>query len=254
MIKPSMHTQQINSTSRRGTWVVTVLVLMGLGAGLISLAYWTAQGRWIRERDEESQSEPAGSAAWDQGAADADLTQLQEWFNRVASEKKDTDEVLNAAKRLVERYPEYAPVRTLLGQILIYCGLYEAAYEQMNLSLELDGQQPEVQLLAGTLADKLGQSDRSLNHYLMAVGMERTNARFRLHLAQAYIKSKRFEEARSELLEAIRIDSSLHGALCAVGGFVCSPKQDAAGFAANSKGDRTDVHLRTRNTSDLHQA
>ena len=171
------------------------------------------QGRWLRSQETvPTDPEAAGSVAWDQNAAAIELDELQQWFNEVASENGPVGAVTDAAQRLVERYPKYDAAHTLLGQVLVYQGRFEEAYERFKLSLTLNGQQPELHLLAGTLSLKLNQIDKATGHYSMAVGLDATNSRYRVHLAQAYIKQHKYEEARAALLEALRIDSSMHGA------------------------------------------
>lgn len=171
------------------------------------------QGQWLRSQETASTDrQAAGSAVWDQDAAALELGELQQWFNDAASENGSVKAVSDAAQRLVERYPKYDAAHTLLGQVLMYQGRFEEAYERFKLSLDLNGQQPELHLLAGTLSLKLDQIDQATGHYSMAIGLDTTNPRYRVHLAQAYIKQHKHEKARTTLLEALRIDSSLHEA------------------------------------------
>lgn len=199
--------------SPRGAWVVAVMLLLGAVAGTASVSYWGLQGKWMRERDAE---QDAGPDVWDEPAARVELQQLQEQFNQLASKKGQTDHLITEIQRFVERYPKYAQGRILLAQAMIHDEQYEQAYEQFNLSLELDGQQPEVQLLAGTLAYKLDRLNDAVRHYSMAVGLAPANPRYRLHLAQVYLRQRQDEQARNELLAALRADSSMHEAYAAL--------------------------------------
>jgi len=202
-----------SSDSRKGSRLVVALLAVGVAVGLMVVMYWSAQGRWMRSREAGStHPEAAGSVVWDEDTAAAELGELQQRFNDVASENGQVGAISEAAQRLVERYPKYDAAHTLLGQVLVYQGRFDEAYERFKLSLSLNGQQPELQLLAGTLALKLDQIDKATGHYSMAVGLDTANPRYRTHLAQAYIKQHKYEEARAALLEALRIDSSLHGA------------------------------------------
>ncbi len=189
------------------------MLLLGAVAGTASVSYWGLQGKWMRERDAE---QDAGPDVWDEPAARVELQQLQEQFNQLASKKGQTDHLITEIQRFVERYPKYAQGRILLAQAMIHDEQYEQAYEQFNLSLELDGQQPEVQLLAGTLAYKLDRLNDAVRHYSMAVGLAPANPRYRLHLAQVYLRQRQDEQARNELLAALRADSSMHEAYAAL--------------------------------------
>jgi len=202
--------------SKRGTRLVIAMVLIGVAAGSITLTYWNIQARWLRSQQDQSApevpTEAAGAAVWDQAAAQTQLEELQQRFNQIAGDHADTSQILHEAQRLVERYPQYAPARTFLGQGLIHRGQFEQAYEQLGLSLDLNPQQPEVHLLAGTLGYQLKRFDRAIGHYSMAVGMVPSNPRYRLHLAQAYLRQRKTDQARDELLTALKIDSTMHEA------------------------------------------
>ena len=200
------------SGSSRGTRVVVALVILGIAAGVLTVSYWSMQGRWMRRTAQRSARQDAGSARWDQNAADVELNKLRQAFEKIVSGTHQAGALVDAIRRLVQRYPQYAATRTLLGQVLLYDDQPDAAYQQLSLSLELDGQQPEVHLLAGTIAYQLERIDQATGHYSTAVGIDPSNPRYRLHLAQAYISQQRDNEARDVLLEALRMDSSLHAA------------------------------------------
>ncbi len=204
--------QPLHNASPKGRWVVAALLVSGVVAGAITVSYWRSQARWMDRPSQDTSPDAAGAAPWDEQQAKTQLESVQQQFNQIAADHRQAQPVLQEAKRLVERYPQYAPTRTLLGQILLYDEQFDQAYDQFLLSLDLDGQQPEVQLLAGTLAFKLDRVDRATHHYLMAVGLDTANPRYRLHLAQAYLKQRQDQLARDALLEALRIDSSLHEA------------------------------------------
>jgi len=203
---------------RRGTWVAAGLVLLGTTAAIITVSYWTAQGRWLRGQTQAKQTHraAAGPAKWDANAADAELDELKQVFEQIAADNQPIGALTQATLRVVERYPMYAPTHTFFGQVWLYQEQLEKAYEQFELSLDLDGQQPETHLLAGTIAYKLGRPDHAIGHYSKAVGLEPSNPRYRLHLAQGYVSQHRNQEARDVLLEALQIDSRLHEAYAAL--------------------------------------
>ncbi len=191
---------------------MVALVGLGLAAAGIATVFWNARGT----PPGSATGQDAGAAPWDPRQADAQLGPLKQGFEQVTVDGQNADGLIKAVQRMVERYPRYAPGRTLLGQIWLYMGQLDQAYGQFKLSLDLDGQQPEVHLLSGTIAYKLGRIDQATGHYSMAVGMEPANARYRLHLAQAYLRQHKSDQARALLLETLQIDSSLHEAYAAL--------------------------------------
>lgn len=162
-------------------------------------------------REQQPQS-AAGPAPFDATLAQAELEALQEHFNQTGVKGLTADADLTAVRRFIEKYPRFALGRTLLAQVLIYANQLQGAYEQLVLSLDLDPNQPEVHLLAGTVACQLNRFDDAARHYSTAVGLEPSNARYRLYLAQVYFKQQKIEQARTTALEALRLDSSLHQA------------------------------------------
>ncbi len=218
MIHPHRYHHSVgcrNPTLRRtqrgssGTNVVLVLVLVGLAAATIALLYWRSVGRAMQEQ----QPQPAaGPAPFDAASAQTELEALQEHFNQTGVRGLTADASLASVRRFVEKYPRFAPGRTLLAQVLIYANQLQGAYEQLVLSLDLDPNQPEVHLLAGTVACQLNRFDDATRHYSTAVGLEPSNARYRLYLAQVYFNQQKIEQARTTALEALRLDSSLHQA------------------------------------------
>ncbi len=192
----------------RGNWVVLSLLVIGIIAGMAAVRYWNMQARFLKQPQEPA--EGAGAAVWDEQVAGGELATLGEQFNELAGDGGDAQAIVKQAWRLVERYPKFAAARTLLGQILLYQDRFGEALEQFELSLGLNARQPEVHLLAGTLAGKLGDFNKATHHYSMAVGLDAHEPRYKLHLAQAYVTAHRQDEARDLLLEALRLDSSLH--------------------------------------------
>lgn len=115
-------------------------------------------------------------------------------------------------QELADKFPNHAPLRTLLGQAFLQSEQFKPAYEQLSRSLELDRQQPEVQLLAGTVAMQLGNTEQAAQHYSMATGLSPREPRYLVHLALAYLKLGQMDRARDTFLGAIRVDSSCHAA------------------------------------------
>ncbi len=194
-----------------GTWVVVFLLAAGCLAGLIAVSYWRSRVV-ATEANNVSTGDPV-SSRWDPAQARQELEPLQQRFaGAVEARAKGLKPIIDALEEFLTRYPRYAPGHTLMGQVLLKNGQSGPAIEHLTLSLELDGQQPEVHILAGTVEYQNRRFDRAQHHYSMAVGLAPSQLRYRLHLAQAQIRLKQYDEARRGLLEALRIDSSSHEA------------------------------------------
>lgn len=209
-----MTSQRHRGVVTRGTKVVLALVVLGLLAGAVSVGYW----REVIHRTFPDPSktgaaggQQAGSATWDRRQASEELADLQEKFAS-AAEAGNTRGILEDARRLVERYPRYAPARNTLAQVLIYEEKQREAYEELKRSMELDKQQPETHLLAGTVARGLGLMEESARHYSDAASLDPRNVSYKLHLAQIYVERNDLERAQIIVLEALAIDSSAYTA------------------------------------------
>jgi tetratricopeptide (TPR) repeat protein len=191
----------------------TVLAMLAIGAVLatVTVTYWRAVAdRAAADRAEHRAALQASEAASkaDLTTAERELKELQESF--LERRREDLDRLVQWGYRLVDRHPQYAEARVLLAQMLLDALEVQSAYEQMETALELDPQQPEVRRLAGDLALILGRNVDAARHYSTAVSLAPRDATYRLHLSQAYMNMNEMDRARDTLLEALRIDSSLH--------------------------------------------
>lgn len=186
--------------------VVIVMLAAGLLAGFVAWTYW----RGVARRTFGPVT-PAGSVD-NQDQADNEVKDLQERFLQAMSNQGHPARLLPDAQRLVERYPKHPSARTLLAQVLFENRQPTAALDQLVISLELDGQQPQVRQMAGDIALAMDRLDEAAKHYTIAIGLEPANATYRVHLAQVYMNQQQDDKARQTLLEAIRADSSAHRA------------------------------------------
>jgi tetratricopeptide (TPR) repeat protein len=191
--------------SAAGRWAVVVLLLVGVAAGVVAVWYWSTQVKVIDAKN------AAGPAEWDFNKASAELDDLRQRYVDTHGQG-DPRAMIKEFRRLVERYPRFAAARSQLGLVLYEAQRWEDAYEQLKISLELDAQQPEVHLLAGTVALNIGLIDDAERHYSQAVGLDPSNPVFLVHLAQVYVRKQEFDKAQRRLLEAIKLDSSSHSA------------------------------------------
>lgn len=228
----------VNRRGGAGRWVVVGILLLGCLAGVIAVSYWSAVGR----PDGADQVDGAGSVAWDEQAAIAELSGVQEQFNVAAVDGKPVEGVLAAAVRFAEKYPRVPEGRTLLAQIYLYQGQPRKALDELRLSLELDPRQAEVHLLAGTVAMSLADQEAAVHHYSMAVGLESAQPRYHLHLAQAYLGQGEHDKARRLLMQVLQLDSGSHAAHAMLSGMYAG--QNKLGLALDQIGkaiERTPV-------------
>lgn len=183
------------------------MTTVGVIAGLVASTYWKGVVGRSFPATQPVVGEGAGSAAWDPRKAREEVVDLQEHFT-TAADAGNTKGIGEDVQRLVERYPRYAPARTLLAQVYLFDGRLPEAYEQLKLSIDLDRQQPEVHLLAGTTARQLGFHDEAARFYSTASQLTPENVSYRLHLAQAYMERQDYDRARMQILEALSRDSS----------------------------------------------
>ena len=128
----------------------------------------------------------------------------------------DPNDLVAEGRSLVAGAPEYWSAHVLLGQILLSADRHAEAYEHLSRSLELDPEDAEMYLLAGTVALELDDLDQATEHYRAAVVLEPREARHRMHLAHAYMRQQQYDDARRELLWALRHDASNHKAHAAM--------------------------------------
>ncbi|MCE9589682.1 MAG: tetratricopeptide repeat protein [Planctomycetes bacterium] len=191
----------------RGTLVVAVMLLLAVAAGLIARNYWSG----VVARTFPATQPGAGSVKWDPRKARDELEALQKHLAS-AADTGNTAGIREDARQLVERYPRFAPAHTLLAQVLMLEGRLPEAYEQLKTSIDLDKQQPEVHLFAGTTARQLGKTDEAARYYANAVQLAPQEPNYKLFLADVYIKRNDLDRAQMMILDALAIDSSSYSA------------------------------------------
>lgn len=184
-------------------WLVIGLVIVTLVGGALWLRFGIAG-----ETASEQSAKQAGPG-YDVEAAEQRTQRLGKQYQNLINAEQNPAKLAGAARALVEQYPKHVPARRLCGLILARGGKTEAGYKQLDKALQLDNQaRPRLQQLAGTMAMQLGRYEKALHHFGEAVSLEPQNARFRSLKAQALIEMDRFGEARTELLRALKQNSS----------------------------------------------
>ena len=189
-----------------GVWVIAILILLAV---VVSLIFNINQSEL--ELDSNGKT-TAGSVPLDGAKALMEYQQVGEVFTQTVSDRTDLGPVQDAARRLIEHYPQFAPAHTLYAQVLLKRGNFAEAYDQFHRSLELDGQQAEIHLITGSIAYELKRFDRAKHHYAMAIELNAGKPTYRLHLARVHLQLNQLDEACNLILEALNLDSSLHTA------------------------------------------
>lgn len=173
----------------------------------------TVSGAPTTSGDTPPTTPPASDAASD--APDRDVLEaLQRRYAKGVKEKDDrrVAAVRDELQLLLEKHPRSADLHAFLAQILIHEERLPAAYEQLLKSLQFERQQPELHLLAATVAMQLKEHDKAIEHYTMATGLSPRSSRYLVHLANAYLLIGRTDQARDTFLQALSVDSSAHQA------------------------------------------
>ena len=184
--------------------LVAILILVALTVGVLTVVYF--QGGSTDDKPPLSPREQAK----------LELHRLEQEYAGARGEPETLAVFVEAVHRLVEQHPKFAAGRALLAKVLIDTDQPRLALEQLTVSLDLDANQPELRCLAGNVAENLDQLDVAAKHYSQAIGLDPRNGRYRLHLANVRLRRHGFDEAKTLLLEALAVDSSLHEAHAAL--------------------------------------
>lgn len=139
-----------------------------------------------------------------------EVAAVQERMFDAIRNRKSLAPSVEAAAKLVEKYPRSPDARVTYAQALMHSGRGQEAYDQLAESLVLDPSSASIHEFAGSTALKLNRPAEAQKHYSQAVGLEPRNAEYRLRLAAAFLAQDRYDEARDAALQALRIDSNLH--------------------------------------------
>ena len=191
--------------------MAAVLLLATVTIGIVVAAYLRASrppdrttGRTAAQRAEEQRQQ--------------DLKLLVTTYARVQDERDRLESFVETIRKFVDRHPDFAAGRTLLGQVLLDAGKPREALEEVRTSLDLNSRQPQIHCLAGVVAAKLDDPELAEEHFLAAIALEPRNGQFRMQLANVYVHSGRLSEAKQAFGEALRLDSSLHEAHATLSG------------------------------------
>jgi len=186
---------------RRGILVVVGLILAGLIAAVISVNTWRARDARETTADADRQRERISEA-------DQALERLQGKYAH-ANLHKQVARVIPLAEEQVARFESHQASHNFLGTLLSEVGRLEDAYDRFQISLELDPRQSKVHFSCGVLATKLDRLKPALEHYRQAVSIDKDKPIYRVHVAMVLIKINEYDQARMQLLAALKMDSNL---------------------------------------------
>ncbi len=112
-------------------------------------------------------------------------------------------------EKLVTDYPADPVGHALLGKVHVAQSQWSDAYDAFDRSLALDGNQPETQFVAGTVAELLAKNEQAVAHYKRAAELDSKDARYPLRVANASMKVKAYDDVRFYALRALEIDDSI---------------------------------------------
>ena len=186
-------------------WIIVVVLLL---VGLLAVSLWSPD-RSVRVVGGDEASDPSMIAM--QAVAE-EVGEIGDLFGQVMDNGRDAQPLLDRIDAVLEEHPALAEAHTLRGQMLMYAGRPDESIQAFERSLELDERQPEVLMLAGTLAGKMQRYEDAKRHFEEALTIEPDNGRYAISLATAQIRLGQDDEAVQTLLAALRKDSKLHSA------------------------------------------
>ncbi|MDX1682343.1 MAG: tetratricopeptide repeat protein [Phycisphaeraceae bacterium] len=194
------------TSSKAGRIVVIAVLLIGVTAALAAVTYKT----WLIEGPIEPSVVLPDEGSRPVGDAEA-LQLLQERFNALASEGGDVRPLKRRIVEYVHQYPADPAGHRLIGQLLMASGRAAHAYPHLARSLELDPEQPELALIAGTVAMKRGMLEAAEQHYRSANEQMPESVRALMHMARLRLEQDRLAEAGELVDQALALDASASG-------------------------------------------
>lgn len=200
------HTRYHRDTGSAAPWLVlAVLLLAVLGA----LALWGPGRSTDSDGDGPAAAKPSDSVIREIAQ---ELGEIGELFSKVMENNRDAQPLIDRVDAVLADHPSLAEAHTLRGQLLMFMGRLDESLGAFHASLEAKPRQPEVLMLAGSVAGKIGRYEDARHDFEQALSIEPGNGRYAISLASAQIKLGHDDQAVQTLLTAIRRDSQLHGA------------------------------------------
>lgn len=142
--------------------------------------------------------------------AQTQIEELAARFSAAIENERDVRPLLEQVRPIVGQQPTLRDGQKLLGQIYAQLGEIGKAYDAFSAALTIDGVEPQLQNLAGTAAMMRGDVAAAETHHLLAVKQVPDDAGLLLPLADVYLKTRRWDEARGVLLRAMELQPTAH--------------------------------------------
>ena len=195
-------------SDRRGIAQAAVLVLLVvLLAGVVGAIVWGVRGGAASAGASVAAPVPDGRSA----SIEASLDAARQYLD--ANEAGRAEAVLTSA---VGEFPDDAPLRLALAEVLLHGERKDEAYAQFEAALAIEPDAPEVHFAAGTLASTIGRLDRAIEHYSMARSASPEESRYALFLAAVQLEAGDREEAKVNFLHALHLDPTNPSAAAAL--------------------------------------
>lgn len=121
--------------------------------------------------------------------------------------KKDEGSKAEAILRSgVETYADEPRLRVAYGDLLVTQRRFDDAYVQYEAAIASGAKDPGVEFTAGTIASKIGKTERAMEHYAAAQAGDPKNAEYPLYLGQIQNKLGKNDEAKVSFLRAAKLD------------------------------------------------
>jgi tetratricopeptide (TPR) repeat protein len=194
-----------------GKLTVAIIVTVAVVLALVAVSFW----RWrlklpaagTQTPTQTSVPDGAGSKTWDPQAAALAIMSVRKELEVAEAEQRVDEELVNRAKRVVEKFPHAPEASRLVADVLMARQDWAEAFNWLTRSLEADNQRPDVHLLAGTVAMKIDRYEDAARHFGVAAELVPDDIQPRLYLASLYQHMGDDDKALRALLEARQIDT-----------------------------------------------
>jgi tetratricopeptide (TPR) repeat protein len=139
-----------------------------------------------------------------------DFTIAMNSMGMLLMRQKHPEEAMQYYRRAIELDPGYAEARVHYGDALLSEGDHDGAFAQYFQAAARRPDNVEAQFkLANMLLTEKHRADLAIPHYAAAVSADPNRADIRTNLAAALMAMGRFDEAREQCQEALRLDPNL---------------------------------------------
>jgi len=175
-------------------WPVIVIIVAG---GLLLLG-------WYGQRPDPDQT------ALTREQALLVLDDLQSDLERAVTHGGQVTRIQSGLEGLLASHPDLVAAHNALAQAQLHAEQPEQAYASLRRSLSVDPEQPEIWLMAGTLARGAQRHDDAVAHYQQAVQRGPQVPRYAEHLAVALMTVDQHDEADEVLASILVIHPTRH--------------------------------------------